>query len=324
MQLKKQKNAIQLIKLLTNKKQFKMKNVLVLAKNNFVLLGIIFLTILTSCNVEVPPGTKGMLQGETGLTGEILEPGRRNCWWRDQMRLIDYREETYVERMEILCPDKLNFKFDLYVTAEVEINSEEEFMGVYDDKGSRAEGISLLGGGATDAKIISFETLYQTYIQSPVISRTKQEVGKYETTVIPDIREEIQADLYRIFVDSIQKIGPMRIKGIAISNLDYPDKVTNAYIEKRREDFELEKQTYENALNLLKEDNLSAQADKDIILKEAEGEAEAAYLDIVNPAIAESKRFIRLKKLENKALLYNNAKGKKTIIVGETSVIINK
>jgi regulator of protease activity HflC (stomatin/prohibitin superfamily) len=292
-------------------------------KNFGLIIMALVALVFTGCNVEVPPGYYGMVMMPDGFTDEVLAPGLHSCHSRQRMFLIDGKEETANENMEILCADDINLKFDLKARYRtIPIKSSGVFKEITRKKGASVKDIKLRGGGNTNGRAIPSEVLYETYLKPLSLSTTRGTVSKMEVMQVSEFRDKLQKEIFEEVSREIEG-KPVELVNIVISNLDYPDKITTALEKKRKEELDLRKQEAKNALDLLVEENKNRLAQQSRPMRAAEAEADATYMRILGPSI--TKRYLRLKQIENKELLYGKLSGSELIISADgTPVIVNK
>ncbi len=285
----------------------------------------LFLILVTSpgcyfLTTEVPAGYVGMVMTPDGLTGESLQPGRHRCYFRDRMYLIEMKEEVVSEPLSILCADDLNFKFDLKVRAKLKTADTNGIMDLFNRKGANMKPMSVGGG---NARVLGFETLYQTYVQPQARSIARGVVSKFATTEIRENREKIQQDIFERLEKAMQET-PMEVPVVAASNFDYPKVITDAVEKRRKREIEIGEEKAKQAMELLRAENRMKLAERMKQVRQTEAEAEAIYYQIVGKAL--NKSYLQLRELENVRELYSRvSQGDKVIITGEgaTMPIIN-
>ncbi len=291
----------------TNLKETKMKKLLLLP---ILLLGIFF---LSGCSEQVPPGFKGMvITRSQGLTGEILEPGRHECWGFDRMVLMEDRELIVSEDMSILCADDLNFKFDLQVRARLKTANGDQFKEILNRQGSQIQWEGSVG-------TLGIKVFYDTYVQPLARSIARDIVSGYETTQIRENRDQIT----KAIQEELLKLTngpdcPMMITMVVTSNFDYPDIITAAVEKSREREIAIKEEQAKQAVELLKVENRLKIAEKEKITRVAEAEAEAAYNKILANGL--TPEYLELRRLEALATLYESVGvGDKVIITDGSS-----
>ena len=107
---------------------------------------------------------------------------------------------------------------------------------------------------------------------------------------------------------------------VATSNFDYPDVITDAVEKKRRKEIEIQEEKARQAMELLKADNRLKIAQKMKIVRVAEAEAEAAYVRILGEAL--TPRYLEMKSIEARRLLYEKVGGGDKVIVTNGNAVL--
>jgi hypothetical protein len=274
-----------------------------------LLLVTVILYTLVGCTKEVPIGYIGMVQKRSGLSGEALAPGRHSCWGIGvKMIIIEASENIRTEKMKILCDDDLNFGFDLKIRGQIKDTNGEKVKTLLNNKGSAA----IPYKGSEETLVLQYEALYSTYIKPQSRTIAREIVSKYKTTEIRSNRAKIDAAIFKKVKESL-KGTPVEINMIASSNYDYPDVITTAMEKKREREIAVQQEAANQALKLLQATNRQKMAQKMIIVRAAEGKAEAAYLRQIAPVI--SKNYVELRRIETRAPMWEKiAPGDKVII----------
>jgi len=273
-----------------------------------VILVILALSMV-GCTSEVPPGYVGMVMTPDGLRGDVLAPGRHACWGRDKMFWIQTKEETIQEPMSILCKDDLNFKFHLNVRARLRpVKKANDFNELLSRKGS-----DMKDG------MLSFDSLYKTYVNPVARSTARGIVSRYQTTDIRGARAEIEkAVLTKLH--SAMEGTPMEVVTVTTSNFDYPDVITAAVEKKRQREIEIEEEKANQAKELLKAENRLKLAEKMKQVKAAEAEADAVAIQIMGVSLTD--KYLKWKEIERDVLLYTNVgPGDKVIVTNGNKVV---
>jgi hypothetical protein len=288
-----------------------------MVKRIFMLLAMVLVFVTFGCSQQVPPGYVGAVMTPGGIDAEILPPGNHTCWGRDKLILIDTSEIEQTEKMNILCKDDLNFRFDLKVRATILLpdnNHLEDFL--------KTTGAYIKWGEKSDRGALYFEKLYEIYVKAPARTVARRVVSKYTTTQIRDKRGVIEKDIRDQILAEV-KGTPVKITYITTSNFDYPDVITKAVEKKREREIQVEEEEATQALELLKMRNRKALAEEAIVVRAKEAEAEAVYNKILGHSL--TAEYLTLRSIERDMVLYNNVQaGDKVIITdGNVSPLVN-
>lgn len=280
-----------------------------------LILTTAILYSLIGCTTEVPIGYIGMVQQRAGLSGEALAPGRHVCFGVGvRMIIVEASEAINTEPMKILCSDDLNFSFDMKIRSQIKGTDGPSIKKLLDNKGSSAKDYK----GLSDTRVLEYDALYKTYVKPQARAIARGIVSKYKTTEIRSNREIIDKTIYDRLTTSL-KGTPVKIIMVASSNYDYPDVITVAMEKKRQREIAVDEENANQALLLLQATNRQKLAQKMIVVRAAEGRAEAAYLKQIAPVL--SKNYVELRRIETQAPMYKQVGAGDKIIVGATDVV---
>jgi hypothetical protein len=257
------------------------------------------------CTKPVPPGYVGMVMTPEGLTGTPLQPGRHACWGRDKMVLMETVEPTLSEKLNVLCADDLNFKFDLKVRSRLKATDGKAMKEVLNRQGAQMD-------WSTGVGILKHESLYKNYVAPAARSIARGLVSKYDTTQIRENREEVQKAITQALTKAMEGT-PMEVVMVATSNFDYPEVITAAVEKRRQKEIEIDEEKAKQAMELLRAENRLKIAQKMKIVRASEAEAEAAYIKIMGSAL--TGRYIELKAVEANLKLYETVGAGDKVIV---------
>ncbi len=268
--------------------------------------------MFSGCTERVPPGYIGMVQTPDGLTGVILQPGNHTAYNRDRMILVSMEEVTKTERMEVLCTDDLNMKFDLKIRARLKTQEGKSLGAVLNRQGAK---IRWSGSSGT----LAFANLYNTYVQGPARSIARSIVSQYATTDIRGARKAIEKAIRNDLLIAI-KGTPVEITMVVTSNLDYPDVITNAMTLKKEREIAIGQEKANQAIELLKVKNRLKIAQQEKVTRAAEAEAEAIYNTVMSKSL--TTQYLRLRAIEAKLELYKKIDGNTIIITDGASSVV--
>ncbi len=272
---------------------------------------LMLFVMFTGCTERVPPGYVGMVQTPAGLTGIPLQPGNHTAYGRDKMVLVSMEEVTKTEKMEVLCKDDLNMKFDLKIRSRLKTQEGKSLGAVLNRQGAKIR-------WSGDSGILAFANLYNTYIQGAARSIARGVVSQYNTTDIRGNRKIIEKAIRDELLIAI-KGTPVEITMVVTSNLDYPDVITNAMTLKKEREIAIGREKASQAIELLKVDNRLKIAQKEKITRAAEAEAEAIYNSVMSKSL--TTKYLRLREIEAKLKLYDKIDGNTVIITDGASQI---
>ncbi len=281
-------------------------------KRSLLFIAVLALfVVFTGCTERVPPGYVGMVQTPNGLTGKALQPGNHTAYNRDRMVLVSMEEVTKTEKMEVLCKDDLNMKFDLKIRSRLKTQDGKGLKSVLNRQGAK---IRWHGASGT----LAFSNLYDTYVKGPARSIARGIVSQYNTTDIRGNRKTIEKAIRNELLIAI-KGTPVEITMVVTSNLDYPDVITNAMTLKKEREIAIGREKASQAIELLKVDNRLKIAQKMKITRAAEAEAEATYNSVMSKSL--TTKYLRLREIEAKLKLYDKIDGNTVIITDGASQV---
>jgi regulator of protease activity HflC (stomatin/prohibitin superfamily) len=290
-----------------------------------ILVAGLMAMALTACGsrVEVPPAHVGKVmtkdgyrEGVVGTSKFRLDPCIAYC---DKLVLLDVSDQAYTENMEIFIPeDKLKLKIAVRVNLTV------------DKKGANALFDALPPQASNDndnVAAIARDTAYKTYAQQIVLTETREYLSQFSIAEIASSMEKVNADLRTRLQKSLQSRTPFAVRYVGITNIAYPDIITEAQenAARRREEIQQEEAKMEVSRVALQRQLQEAQLQRKIDVEKAEADAEA---DRVR-ALAITPAVITLRKLENERAQIDMMKEKwdgampKVAGEGQSSFLLN-
>jgi len=241
------------------------------------MLLILIAAMLFGCTERVPPGYVGMVMTPSGLTEDVLQPGNHSCFNRDRMVLVETKEQTQAEAIEVLCADDLNFKFALHTRSRLQATNAKAILELFNRQGA-----NIVWDG--DVGILTFDKLYATYVRSISVAIAREAVSKYQTTQIRDNRAVITKVITDKLAEALQGT-PMEAVLVTTSNFDYPEVITKAVEKKRRREIEIDEVKAKQAKELLMANNRLKLAQKMKAVRVAEAQAASAFNKILNGSL---------------------------------------
>lgn len=288
----------------------------------WMTLGLVVLMV--GCTERVPPGYVGMVMTPSGLQSEVLSAGNHSVYGRDRIVLLETKEAINTEKLSILCADDLNFAFDLKIRAMLNLKDSKGIRKVLDRQGSNIAWDGSVG-------VLGYKSLYTTYVQPSARSIARGVVSRYKTTEIRSKRGVIQTEIAKQLAKALSGT-PTILQMVAASNFDYPKVITEAVQRKRQRELqiaeeqasreiELEKARNKREIDLQAAKNRREIAEQLKAARVAEAEAEAGYNQVLARSL--SSNYLRLRELENQAILYKNAKATQMIITDGKTPFMN-
>lgn len=247
-----------------------------------------------------------------GIVPEVLQPGRHEVWGRDRLVLIEVKEETRHETMQVLCADELNFGFDIDVRARLRTANVDALQELLRLQGANIEWDGSVG-------ILGYNHLYNNYVRPLAMSASRNVVSEYATSAVGSHRAQIEKDISKRLREGLAGT-PMELALLTTSNFDYPEVITRAVEATRKREIEVKEEQAKQAMALLRADNRMKLAEKMRQVRHAEAKAEAVYVAVMANALTE--RYLRLREIETQRALYDNVQpGDKVIVTNGEPVM---
>ncbi len=211
----------------------------------FIVVAMMYLTT----NPHTPMGNEGYVYeqprifGEGGFRGVLIGPANFGMsFWRNNVKNIDVRPNTYTENFNILAKDDLNVSFNFHAVIAVEPGNVKEVIEQY-------------GGAHWYARFV--KESFRTFIRDAA--------QRYDSTELKRRRNEMASEIHAKMTDYLNTT-PFRLVNLIVGNIDYPEIVAKA-VEKKlaAQQFLAEKDTQREI----------AKRDAEIRIEEAKGVAES-------------------------------------------------
>lgn len=198
-------------------------------KRTTILFALVLGTILvsTGCTQSIPAGHIGRTWEPGGFKGDLLKPGRHDCYGRCQLYLMESTDQTFEIPMNVLCADNLNFKFTVDTLVSVNLDNAEEVKAGFE---------SLKPAGD---HLFTVEQLFLTYVKPVADQEARKVVSKYQTNEIVQKRAQVIEEV-RAAVMEATKTGILEVKRVTVGNLDFPDVITKAQEARAERQVEVE------------------------------------------------------------------------------------
>jgi hypothetical protein len=227
--------------------------------------------MLTGCGwfigekVEVPPAHVGKIMGQNGYREGTIPTSKfrlDGCVvWCDKLITMSIADFTVTEPMEVFMPeDKLIMTFELGITLSP---NPEQFD-------------SLFNRVAPENDTIPIRGIYTTYAQRIIQSQAREVVSNYTIAQIASSREVIAQELTQALAKTIGEQTPFGMRFLGITDIDYPDVITNAQINaaERRERIQQEEAQLEISRVELERTLQETRLQRAIDIERAQAEAE--------------------------------------------------
>lgn len=239
-------------------------------KNNFfltVLLAIMF-AITIACNTRVPAGYQGRVNAKDGWNHELLSPGKHQCWGRDIMWLVETRDVTVQEPLNILLQEE-QVNFGVIVSAQLSLKDNPEVVLPLFNK-VRPNHEPVVEGDDTYNKVITLDGVYSTYGELVLKSVPRQIIRNYTTEQIllnaGKVEKEVEAAIINELADT-----PLDVKRVTLTNMDFPDFITAAQERAKEAEVKIREEQNRQKMRVVEAENKKkiAQIEYDIAQLEA-------------------------------------------------------
>jgi hypothetical protein len=254
--------------------------------------------MLTGCGwfigekVEVQPAHVGKIMGQNGYREGVIPTSKfrlDGCVvWCDKLITMSIADFTVAETMEVFMPeDKLIMTFQLGITLSP----------------NPAQFDSLFNRVAPQGDTIPITGIYVTYAQRIIQSQAREIVSNYTIAQISSSREVIAQELTTALSETINKQTPFSMRFLGITDIDYPEVITNAQINaaERRERIQQEEAQLEISKVELERSLQEQRLKRTIDIERAQAEAEVNRIlaDSVTPAYIRYRELEALQKLSD-------------------------
>ena len=286
----------------------------VLVAGGSIFYGIAVL-VLTE---RVPFGHVGVKMTASGIAATNLGPGNYWVWGRDRLAIIELKEQTVSEQMQVLCKDDLNFGVDVKV--RVQPKSKQDWETLLTKQGSQIKWDGSVG-------TLPFDALYATYTRPSVRAATREVVSKFETTQINQNRAQIPRNIEKLLAVRLQNT-PMNMTSLETSNFDFPKIVTAAVAKAKEREMEIREETAraeiarvrkENdlKLKLMDAENRIKVAARMLDVRRTEAEAEAIYMTIIGRSVTD--KYVRIRQVESQIPFWKQAGANSSMVITDGS-----
>ena len=193
-----------------------------------LLLLLVLLTSLTiGCRETVPAGHIGHKWEPGGFEGEILKPGKHNCWGFCEMYLMEATDQAFDIPMSVLCADNLNFSFTINTLVGVNLGNNKAVKSAF-------ENLKPAGD-----HLFTVQQLFATYIMPVADQEARKVVSKYMTPELVQKRAQVIEEV-RAAVAAATTTAILQVKRTTVGNLDFPDVITQAQEARAKKNVEID------------------------------------------------------------------------------------
>jgi len=197
----------------------------------FILLLMVVTVSLAGCSGGyVDPAELGMIKTSSGWDKTLYKP--RRVWigpW-STLYVVDCSEYTYNEHLEILTADELNLKCTISARCSIDASKEDEVKSVFD---------RIRPSPGNGKMIISAKSIYDIYGKLVIQGEPREMIGSMTVTEVREKRSQIVKETFAKVTEQLKKT-PLTCTALKITNIDWPDAITNAMEKKKEAEIEIE------------------------------------------------------------------------------------
>ncbi len=276
---------------------------------------------LAACGekVEVPPAHVGKVMTKDGYQENTIPTSKFRlpwCWtYCDKLVLLNASDQAVSEELTVFMPeDKLNLKTTVKVTLSLDPKKVDPLFSsnapVFDKE--------------TDTTYIPLNKVYQTYAQQIIMTEAREYLSRYSIAEVASNLERVNTELREQLTKSIQARSPFTVRNVGITNVDYPEIITNAQenAAERREKIQQEEAQLAISKVSLERELQETRLRRQIELEKAQIEAQAQRIqrEVVD------EKVLKLRELENERAWIEAWNGKLpdalTIMGGDAKAIM--
>jgi hypothetical protein len=235
--------------------------------------------------------------GGKGFEGPVLAPGTYYTGIYPEIRMVECGQKTVKESLTALTKDGVQFSLDVYISysancdEEASVNSlltklSPETISTPDASADSKESATKKSG---DGLTITSEQIYRVYVRPAIGEAVRESVSPYIANDVNSKREEIFGEIKRLFEQNLNKQAEkfVVINGLNLSNLDFPDTMDAANVERAAQAILKDK-------SIAEREKVNAQietAKLQVTQAEVEAKAEAARIDVIGAALQRNREY---------------------------------
>lgn len=269
---------------------------------------------------DIPPAHRGQMfdrtgalalwTGGEGLTGPVLGPGTYYTGLYDMLRIVDCSESVEHENFKSLTRDGVQFGLEAEIAYRIDCG-DQRVKTVLTTLRPDAQGV------------ISSKSAYIRYVRPSIREVIRESIAPHQANEINTKREAIIGDIRERFAASMEKGNRafILISTLALTNMDFPDKLDQANTDRAQQSILMEKAIAER--ERVEAETETARMRKK--LRSREGEAEAARIDAIGAALKRNPEYLQYDLQQRMPEIYAKAgaRGNLVITAPSPSVLLN-
>lgn len=238
---------------------------------------------LAGCEfVTIPPATKGKILTTAGYSPDVLSPGKKTLWGRDQLILLETNTNTYKEDVTIILADRLELKAEIRFRGRIAGN-DKVINSMFND---------IVPG---EDRVVSFNEVYAVYGRMAVRNKTREILSQYSAEDVHSNYARLSKEIGSSLLESL-KGTPLEVSDIALGNIQYPPVVTAAVEAAAERDLAIKKEQAQAKVDLTRKKNERALAEANYQVEITKAKAIRDKNKIIGEGVTEA--LLKLRALE--------------------------
>ncbi len=269
---------------------------------------------------DIPPAMRGQMydatgaaalwmSGGQGLTGPVLGPGTYYTGLYDSIRMVDCSESVEHEGLSSLTRDGIQFGLEAEITYSIDCSDD-------------VVGKVLTTLRPNEQGVISSKSAYLRYVRPSIREVVREAIAPHMANEVNSERDAIINEIQSSFIKSMQDGNRrfVKVSTLALTNMDFPEKLDQANVDRAQQDILREKAIAER--ERVEAETETARMRKQ--LRTREGEAEAARIDIIGKALQRYPEYLRYDMQQRMSGIYREAgqQGNMVITAPDPNIMI--
>lgn len=264
-----------------------------------ILIGLAVVSLIGCNRVIVEPAQIGKVLSTSGYSKEILNPGKYNLGFFEELVILDTSTNVYKEKINVILSDKLTLTFEVRFRGRIR-NDRSVVNSMFND---------LTHGG--DYKV-SFSEVYSVYGRSAVRSKARDVVSTYNVEDVHKNYARISKEVSLAVLEGL--VGtPIELSDVSLGNVKYPEVVTAAVNAAKARKMDIEKAKAQAKIDLLEKTNQLALVNAEYAIEMKRADIVADYNKRIGEGI--TPELLELKRIEVSKILASHADESSTIYV---------
>ncbi len=263
----------------------------------FVILPIIAMTLPGCSCADVGQGELGRIRTGSGWADKLYKPGKWFVGPLSRMYRLDTTEDTYEEKMQILTADNINLTCTVEMRAGLNTTNKKGLLDIFNKVKADRSGF------------INREDIYRVYGKMILRSKPRELLGALKIDDIRKERGELGIKLDKAVRSELANT-PLSVTSVKITNIDWPELITQAMEEKKKREIEIEAEKAKIQKAMVAAEGRRQVAEEEAKIKLIEAKMVADYNKTIADSLKKNPEFLswhRIKMLSEAAQGPNNA-----------------